>query len=78
MNENRFLEIDKTIDSSMRMKLNQIKSFLNLRKASVMVGAGFSKNAEMGENVRMKDWSELCEDFYTALYDSKGTVHNFV
>ena len=30
----------------MRMKLNQIKSFLNLRKASVMVGAGFSKNAE--------------------------------
>ncbi|MDE7025453.1 MAG: SIR2 family protein [Paramuribaculum sp.] len=77
MNENRFLEIDKTIDSSMRMKLNQIRSFLDLRKASVMVGAGFSKNAAMGENVRMKDWSELCEDFYTALYDSKPSDRDF-
>ena len=77
MNENRFLEIDKTIDSSMRMKLNQIRAFLDLRKASVMVGAGFSKNAEMGENVRMKDWSELCEDFYTALYDSKPSDRDF-
>lgn len=42
-----------------------------------MVGAGFSKNAEMGENVHMKDWSELCEDFYTALYDSKPSDRDF-
>lgn len=77
MNENRFWEIDKTIDPSMRMKLNQIRAFLDLRKASVMVGAGFSKNAEMGEDVRMKDWGELCEDFYTALYDSKPSDRDF-
>lgn len=61
----------------MRMKLNQIRTFLDLRKASVMVGAGFSKNAEMGEDVHMKDWAELCEDFYTALYDSKPSDRDF-
>lgn len=77
MDKNTFLKIDKTIDSSMRMKLNQIRSFLDLRKASVMVGAGFSKNAEMGEDVHMKDWGELCEDFYTALYDSKPSDRDF-
>jgi len=59
------------------MKLNQIRAFLDLRKASVMVGAGFSKNAEMGEDVHMKDWGELCEDFYTALYDSKPSDRDF-
>lgn len=77
MNEVRFWEINKTIAPSMRMKLNQIRAFLELRKASVMVGAGFSKNAEMGEDVHMKDWSELCEDFYTALYDSKPSDRDF-
>lgn len=77
MNKERFWEIDKTITSSMRMKLNQIRTFLDLRKASVMVGAGFSKNAEMGEDVHMKDWGELCEDFYTALYDSKPSDRDF-
>lgn len=42
-----------------------------------MVGAGFSKNAEMGEDVRMRDWGELCEDFYAALYDSKPSDRDF-
>lgn len=77
MDKNRFEEIDKTIESSMRMKLNQIRTFLDLGKASVMVGAGFSKNAEMNEDVHMKDWSELCEDFYYALYDSKPCDRDF-
>ena len=61
----------------MRMKLNQIRTFLDMRKASVMVGAGFSKNAVMSEDIRMKDWGELCEDFYTSLYDSKPSDRDF-
>lgn len=50
MEKTRFDEIDRGLEASMRMKLNQIRTFLDLRKASVMVGAGFSKNAEMGED----------------------------
>ncbi len=77
MEKTRYDEIERGLDSSMRMKLNQIRTFLDLRKASVMVGAGFSKNAEMGEDVHMKDWGELCEDFYAALYDSKPSDRDF-
>lgn len=62
MDKTKFKDIEKKLDSSIRMKLNQLRTFLELGKASVMVGAGFSKNAEMGEDVRMKDWGELCED----------------
>lgn len=42
-----------------------------------MVGAGFSKNAEAGEEVQIKDWNALCEDFYTALFDEKPSVEKF-
>lgn len=77
MEKTRFDEIDRGLEASMRMKLNQIRTFLDLRKASVMVGAGFSKNAEMGEDVHMKDWGELCEDFYTALYNTKPSDKDF-
>lgn len=77
MDKKRFNEINDKINSSMRMKLNQIRTFLDMRKASVMVGAGFSKNAVMSEDIRMKDWGELCEDFYTSLYDSKPSDRDF-
>lgn len=77
MDKKRYKEIEQALDSSMRVKLNQIRTFLDLRKASVMVGAGFSKNAEMGEDVHMKDWGELCEDFYAALYDSQPSDKDF-
>lgn len=77
MEKTRYNEIERGLESSMRMKLNQIRTFLELGKATVMVGAGFSKNAEMGEDVHMKDWGELCEDFYTALYDSQPSDRLF-
>lgn len=38
MDKKRFNEINDKINSSMRMKLNQIRTFLDMRKASVMVG----------------------------------------
>lgn len=71
MTEERYLEIEKRLDSSVMLKLNQLRKFLDQGKASVMVGSGFSKNAVMDETVRMKDWSELVEDFYQGLYGSK-------
>lgn len=77
MDETKFKDIEKKLDSSIRMKLNQLRTFLELGKASVMVGAGFSKNAEMGEDVCMKDWGELCEDLYTVLYNAKPCDHDF-
>ena len=77
MDEQRYNEIEKNLDSSMRMNLNQIRTFLNLRKASVMVGSGFSKNAERSEDIHMKDWGELCEDFYSALYNSQPSDRDF-
>lgn len=77
MNKTIFNDFEKKLDSSIRMKLNQLRTFLDLGKASVMVGAGFSKNAEMGEDVSMKDWGELCEDLYTALYNAKPCDRDF-
>lgn len=71
MDSKRFEQIDRALDSSTRMRLNRLRDFLNVGKASVMVGSGFSKNAEMAEDVRMKNWNELCEDFYAALYNSR-------
>lgn len=77
MDKTKFKDIEEKLDSSIKMKLNQLRTFLELGKASVMVGAGFSKNAEMGEDVRMKDWGELCEDLYTALYNTKPCDRDF-
>ena len=55
------------------MKLDYIKKNLAEKKASVMVGAGFSKNADMDESVVMKDWNALASDFYERLYSIKPT-----
>ena len=49
MDETKFKDIEKKLDSSIRMKFNRLRTFLELGKASAMVGAGFSKKAEMGE-----------------------------
>lgn len=77
MDKNRFDILNSTLDSSLRMKLEQIRRFLSQGKASVMVGAGFSKNAEMSEGVKMKDWGELCEEFHKELYGVKPGDHDF-
>ena len=54
--------------SEVQMKLEQIKTFLVQGKASVMVGAGFSKNAQMMEHVAMKEWNELSENIFNQLF----------
>lgn len=61
-------EVIATMPSEVLMKLEQIKTFLMQEKASVMVGAGFSKNAQMMEHVAMKEWNELSENIFNQLF----------
>lgn len=72
----------ENISSELRMKLEQIRMFLLQEKASVMVGAGFSKNAQQTEFAKMKDWNELTMSFYNQLFvgheeheRNKGLLH---
>lgn len=71
MEEKRFNELLSGISSSLKMKLDHIRKFLYLGQVSAMVGAGFSKNAEMDETTYMKDWGQLADDFYEELYRKK-------
>lgn len=68
--------IREQIPSEALMKLDQVKMFLNRGKASVMVGAGFSKNAYMMELVSMKDWNELSEAFFDQLFAKEQDREN--
>ena len=60
------------------MKLDHLKRYLELGKASVMIGAGFSKNAEMDSTVQMKDWNGLVFDFHKRLYSRDPEVKDLV
>lgn len=51
-----------------RGKLEHIQRFLHDGLASVMVGAGFSLNAERDKNIQVKLWEGLALDFYKRLY----------
>ena len=64
MKQNRYNELYKELNPSLKMKLNAIRMNLHEGKASCLVGAGFSKNAEMDDATHMKDWFELADDFY--------------
>ncbi len=71
MEDYRYNELLKNVSTSMMMKMKQIKRFVDGGKASVMVGAGFSKNAIMDDSTTMKNWDELAVDFYSRLYLKK-------
>lgn len=47
----------------LRPKLDHLRDLLRSGRASVMVGAGFSKNAQMEEGVDIKDWNGLAQIF---------------
>lgn len=69
ISEDRYKEIkDSLKNSSIRGKLEHLQRFLHEGSASVMVGAGFSRNAEHDPNVEVKDWKGLALDFYKRLY----------
>lgn len=61
----------KTFDSlaeDLQMKLVHIKEFLWSGQAAVMVGAGFSKNAESMDGNSMADWNTLAYAIYDRLH----------
>ena len=68
MEKERFEKIKSTIGASIKMKLDTIWKNLHDDKAACLIGAGFSKNAEMDEVTTMKDWPELGTEFYKSLY----------
>lgn len=68
MDTSRYKHIKDNLTSSAKMKLDHIKRFLVRGNASIMVGSGFSKNADMDDSVQMKDWNALGIDFYKRLY----------
>ena len=59
-------------------KLNRIKRFLDEGHAAVMVGSGFSKNADMDSTVKMKDWRELINDIYAEVYAKEPSDQDLV
>jgi len=74
MEKKEFEAIKEKIGSSIQMKLETIRKNLYDHKAACLVGAGFSKNAEMDEDTYMKDWPELGVDFYQSLYGDNFTT----
>ena len=76
MLKNEYNEIAKSLPSNFRMRLEQISMFLSQGKASVMVGAGFSKNAQQMEFAQMKDWGELTRIFYEQLFFGEDRKKN--
>lgn len=71
MSPSRYEELYKNVNPSLREKLETIRMNLHEGKVSCLIGAGFSKNAEMDDTTRMKDWFELADDFYEILYGEK-------
>lgn len=56
------------IPSSVASKLEQIKLYMGTHSVTAFVGAGFSMNAEIPNNVSMKTWAQLREVFLDKLY----------
>ena len=73
MEERIYKQIESNLSSSIKMKLDNIRNYLSYGNASVMVGAGFSRNADMDETVSMKDWNSLAKIFFQKLYSRTPT-----
>lgn len=73
MKERIYKQIEANLSSSIKMKLDNIRNYLSYGNASVMVGAGFSRNADMDETVSMKDWNSLAKIFFQKLYSRTPT-----
>ena len=71
-------QINSSLSSSIRMKLDNIRNYLSYGNASVMIGAGFSRNADMDETVSMKDWNSLAKVFYHKLYSKNPAGDDLV
>lgn len=56
------------IPSSIASKLEQIKLYMGMHSVTAFVGAGFSLNAELPNNVKMKTWKQHREAFLDKPY----------
>lgn len=62
------MENNYKIPSSIVSKLEQIKLYMETNSVTAFVGAGFSLNAEIPNNVKMKTWPQLKDTFLNKLY----------
>ena len=67
METKQFNEILNNVPGSFKAKLERIRRYLHLGKVSVMVGAGFSRNADVPSHIRVKQWNDVGEDIYCRL-----------
>lgn len=67
MENKQFNNILATVPGSFKAKLERIRRYLHLGKASVMVGAGFSRNADVPTHIKVKQWNDVGEDIYCKL-----------
>ena len=63
-----YSKICEGLEPSTRMLLDKVKRFLSAGKATVMVGCGFSKNAESDDTGKMRVWNDLNFDSFKSLY----------
>lgn len=67
MEKKDFDVLVEKIPGSFKSKLERIRRYLHLGKASVMVGAGFSRNADVSAHIKVKQWNDVGEDIYCRL-----------
>lgn len=67
MDKQLFNDILLKVPGSFKAKLDRIRRYLHLGKASVMVGAGFSRNADVPAHVKVKQWNDVGEDIFCRL-----------
>ena len=67
METKQFNDILAKVPGAFMAKLDRIRRYLHLGKASVMVGAGFSRNADVPAHIKVKQWNDVGEDIYCRL-----------
>lgn len=85
MTSDQYKRLCDALPSSLKMRLDNIKIYLNYKRdehsqssASLMVGAGFSKNADKGTDVSMLDWNELGKKFFAKLYGHEPSAQDLM
>lgn len=67
----KYNSIINNLNPSVKMLMDKIRRFLSAGKASVMIGSGFSLNAESDGTGAMKDWNALNNVLFYSLYSRK-------
>lgn len=85
MTNSKYKELLNYIPATLKMRLDNIKDYLYFDRgaqkygsASLLVGSGFSKNADKGVDVAMLDWNELGKKFFAKLYGKEPTSENLM